>query len=321
MKAAWVMLAAGVAVWASADISQARTHHKKKSATAASSSSSDSSSDAADAPATQQLLMPQASSSALPPAFVPNTTTTTQYDPAKGFPDHNGAFSAMLVVIPKSELPEFARPAGTGRHLDRVAKAEPGAQLAIKMVFVGVKPDCNANANVTYDLQVVGPDGRIYGHSDYKGLVAVQSRINPTPDDPGMYDNRQVVVMQFEPQDAIGLYKLRVVMHDNVAHLDLPLEAGVELLRKDAVAAATQAPAAPVTPVAPAAPAVPVMTVAPTPAPARVVAAAPAPAVSASSSASSADASSSSASSSSADASMAPIADDTPTTKKKRKHH
>ena len=254
MKAAWVMLAAGLAVWAGADASLARPHHRKKAAAAAASSSSDSATatptasdtppaaPAADAPPAQQPMMPHSTDGAKPAALVANSPTTTQYNPANGFPDHNGPFSAMLVVIPKGELQEFDRPAGAGRHLDRVSRAEPGAQLAIKLVFVGVKPDWNANANITYDLQVIAPGGKIYGNSDYKGLVALQGRV-ATTGEPGMYDNRpKVVIMQFEPQDAVGLYRIKAVLHDNVAKLDVPLEAGVELLRKDALVAAKAAP-------------------------------------------------------------------------------
>lgn len=282
MKAAWVTVAAGMALWAGADVSQAHIHHRKKTAAAASSSSN---AVISDAPAAQQPLMPQATTGAKPAAMVANTPTTTQYNPANGFPDHNGALSAMLVVIPKGELEEFDRPTGAGRHLDRVAKAEPGAQLAIKFVFVGVKPDWNANANVTYDLQVVAPDGKIYGHSDYKGLVALQGRV-PATGDPVMYDNRpKVVVLQFEPQDQVGVYKIKAVLHDNVAKLDLPLEAGVELLPKGAVVAAKGPPAS----------AMP----------------APAAASGSASAASSADSSS-----------MSPISDDaTPAPKKKRHRH
>ncbi len=301
MKAVWVMVAAGVALWAGADVSQARIHHKKKSATAASSSSSSSSSAsaAADAAAAQQPIAPLTTSDAKPATLVANTTTTTQYDPAKGFADHNGALSAMLVVIPKGELKAFDQPAGAPRHLDRVARAEPGAQLAVKIVFVGVKPDWNGNANVTYDLQVIAPNGSVYGHSDYKNLVALQSRI-VTAEDPGMYDNRpKVVIMQFEPQDQVGVYRIRAVLHDNVAKLDVPLEAGVELLKVGATAAVKAPPpvAAPAQTQIPAAPA-------------------PAPAVSPSAPAASA-VTSSAAASSSADASMAPIPDSPAPSRKK----
>ncbi len=306
MKAVWVTAAVGVALWAGADVSQARIHHKKKAAAAASSSSTSSDSGSADAATAQQPIGAVSAGNTKPAALVANTTTTTQYDPSKGFADHNGAFSAMLVVIPKGELQEFDQPAGSARHLDRVARAEPGAQLAVKIVFVGVKPDWNGNANVTYDLQVIAPDGSIYGRSDYKNLVALQSRI-VTSEDPGMYDNRpKVVVMQFEPQDQVGVYKIRAVLHDNVAKLDVPLEAGVELLKVGAVAAvkAAPAPAAPA-PVkaAPAAAPSPAPVVS-TPAPVPTPPVAPAPAVAA-------------ASSSSADASMAPIPDSPAPSRKK----
>jgi hypothetical protein len=239
------MLAAGVALWAGADVSQARPHHRKKAdAAAGSSASSSDNASASDAVPAQQPVMPQTTGGAQAPALVANSPTTTQYDPAKGFPDHNGPLSAMLIVIPKGELQEFDAPSGAGRHLDRVSRAEPGAQLAIKIVFTGVKPDWNANANVTYDLQVLGPDGKIYGHSDYKAIPALQSHVAATGD-AGMYDNRpKVVIMQFEPQDQVGLYKIKAVLHDNVAKLDVPLEAGVELLQKGAVVAAKGPPAA-----------------------------------------------------------------------------
>ena len=111
--------------------------------------------------------------------------------------------------------------------------------------------------------------------------MALQGRV-ATTGDPAMYDNRpKVVVMQFEPQDQVGVYKIRAVLHDNVAKLDLPLEAGVELLQKGAVVAAKGPPA-------------------PQPA------VAPAPAASASSS---------------ADSSMSPISDDDAPARKKKRHH
>jgi len=307
MKAVWVMVAAGAALWAGADVSQARVHHKKKAAAAASSSSTSSDSGSADAATAQQPIAPVTTSGAKPAALVANTTTTTQYDPGKGFADHNGAFSAMLVVIPKGEMQEFDQPAGAARHLDRVARAEPGAQLAVKIVFVGVKPDWNGNANVTYDLQVIAPNGSLYGRSDYKNLVALRSRI-VTSEDPGMYDNRpSVVIMQFEPKDQVGVYKIRAVLHDNVAKLDVPLEAGVELLKVGAVAAVKAAPVP-----APAAQAHQAPVSAPPPSTAPAVSApaqvAPAPV---------AAAASSSSSSSSADTSMAPIPDSPAPSRKK----
>ena len=176
-----------------------------------------------------------------PPIILPNAPTTTDYNPQSGFPDHNGAFSGMLIVIPQKEMTEFDKPSGSTRQLDRVAKAEPGAVLAIKLVFIGMKPDYYNQANVTYDLQVIAPDGKIYGDSDYKGLDALHGQLG---DETGVFDNRnKVVLMQFEDQDMPGVYTIKATLHDNNAKLDLPIQSNVELLKKaDAVAAVPSSP-------------------------------------------------------------------------------
>ena len=180
-----------------------------------------------------------------PPILIPNTATTTDYTPQAGFPDHNGAFSAMVVVVPQRELTEFDKPSGSTRQLDRVAKAEAGAVLAIKLVFIGMKPDYYNQANVSYDLQVIAPDGKIYGDSDYKGLDALHGQLG---DEDGVFDNRnKVVLMQFEPQDMPGVYIIKAVLHDNNAKLDLPVQTHVELMKKPDPAPVTPGSVAPFT--------------------------------------------------------------------------
>ncbi len=177
------------------------------------------------------VLAQGAPSEVKPPILVPQASSTTNYDPRSGFPDHNGKLSGMLVVIPKAELSEFGGPSGSDRHLDRVSRAEPGAALALKLVFIGVEADWKGNANVTYDLQITGPDGRIYAGSDYKALSAIHG---PIGDGKGVFDNRdKVVLLQFEPQDAVGVYAIKTILHDKVSQVDLPLEAKVELISKN----------------------------------------------------------------------------------------
>lgn len=170
-----------------------------------------------------------------PPVLVPTQPTTTQYDPRTGFPDHNGPFSAMIIVIPQEELTEFDGDAGGSRHLDRVSRAEAGARLAIKLVFIGMQADWNGNANITYDLQVFGPDGKIYAASDYRNIDALHDHIGAGQ---GVFDNRRkIVLIQFDAQDAPGLYTLKAVLHDNVAKRDIPLQTGVELIARAAAPA------------------------------------------------------------------------------------
>ncbi|CAL4867953.1 hypothetical protein MMA231_02226 [Asticcacaulis sp. MM231] len=156
------------------------------------------------------------------------TATTTQYTPQHGFPDHDGDFSAMLIVIPQQELVEFDKPGGGNRQLNRVSRAEVGAVLAIKLVFTGLTADANGNGEVIYDLQVIGPDARIYADSDYKALAAVRG---PVGDGRSVFDNRtKVVMLQFEPQDAPGVYTIKAIAHDEVSERKVSLETQVELV-------------------------------------------------------------------------------------------
>ncbi len=198
-------LAAVVAVGGGAE---ARTHHRKKKKTTVTP--------APAAPAGGAVV-----------ETAPDAPKTTTYDPAAGFPDRNGPLSGMLVVIPKSEMAAFGQP-GT-RHLDRVARAEPGADLALKVVFTGPQLDEAGAADVTYDLQVFRPDGKLYGASDYRGLEAVHGKVPAG----GVFDNRsRVVLLSFDPEDPAGTYTVKATLHDTVGKRDLPLMTSIDLIAK-----------------------------------------------------------------------------------------
>lgn len=176
----------------------------------------------------QAIGAPQAQPAAKPAILLPDgDTQTTQYDPSKGFPDRNGNLSGMMFVIPAKEMTAFTDKS-EDRQLDRVSRAEAGADLAIKLVFTGVKPDPNGVVNLTYDLKITGPDGKLYGTSDYHSLVAVIGQVGP---EQALYDNRaQVIHLQFDPKDKPGAYRIDAVLHDRIAGIDLPLTTQVEML-------------------------------------------------------------------------------------------
>ena len=178
--------------------------------------------------------------------LMPETPAVVEYDPKTGFPDHNGDFSAMVIVIPQQQLAEFDKADGGARQISRVNRAEPGAQLAIKLVFTGLSIDSNGNGEVTYDLKVLTPDGQVYAASDYRHLAAVRG---PVGDGRRVFDNRtKVVLMSFEPQDKPGVYTIKAVARDEVAEREVPLVTTIELLS----AASAKAVASPVVvPVAP----------------------------------------------------------------------
>ncbi len=185
------------------------------------------------------LAQVQAPTEPAPPAAVaPQSPTTTDYDVTKGFPDRNGAFSAMLVVIPKAQMAEFDQPGGA-RHLDRVARAEAGAELAIKVLFTGMQGDWNGLGNVTYDVQILQPDGKVYGNSDYRNIDALHGKVGTGE---GVFDNRnKVVMLQFDKTDQPGAYTIKTTVHDRVAQRDVPLQATIELLPPRAAAASAPA--------------------------------------------------------------------------------
>ena len=188
------------------------------------------------------LPLASATDTAKPPIIVPNSATTTQYSPVTGFPDHNGDLSGMLIIIPKAEIAEFSKPSGSERHLDRVSRAEAGAVLAIKLVFVGVKPDWQGQVDVNYDLSITAPDGKTYGEQ-YTALSGVKGRVER---ETGVFDNRnKIVLMQFEDSDLPGIYTIKVVLHDRVSGLDLPLQAQVELIETTPVIPGITVPEAP----------------------------------------------------------------------------
>ena len=160
--------------------------------------------------------------------LMPEKPAVVEYDPKTGFPDHNGAFSAMVVVIPQQQLAEFDKADGGSRQISRVSRAEAGAQLAIKLVFTGLSADSNGNGEVTYDLKVLTPDGQIYAGSDYSHLAAVRG---PVGDGRRVFDNHtKVVLMSFEPQDKPGVYTIKAVARDEVSEREVPLVTTIELL-------------------------------------------------------------------------------------------
>lgn len=160
--------------------------------------------------------------------LMPEKPAAIEYDPKSGFPDHNGSFSAMVIVIPQQQLAEFDKADGGARQISRVNRAEPGAQLAIKLVFTGLSVDSNGNGEVTYDLKVLTPDGQIYAASDYRHLAAVRG---PVGDGHRVFDNRtKVVLMSFDPQDKPGIYTIKAVARDEVAEREVPLVTTIELI-------------------------------------------------------------------------------------------
>lgn len=175
-------------------------------------------------------LQPMAYAQTPPTVIVPNEEKPHIVDLQSGFPNRNGPFSAMLVVIPASELTEFEKPANEGLKLSQVTSAETGAELAVKLVFEGFGLNADQEADVTYDLLIKAPNGKTYGHSDYRTLTGIKKKIS-APE--AVFDSGpEVVHLVFEDKDAIGVYTLYATITDNITKRSVPLKISLTHIQK-----------------------------------------------------------------------------------------
>ena len=184
--------------------------------------------------------LPMAHAQTPPTVIVPNEEKPQIVDLQSGFPNRNGTFSAMLVVIPASELTEFEKPAKEGLKLSQVTSAETGAELAVKLVFEGFGLNADQEADVTYDLLIKAPNGKTYGHSDYRTLAGMKKKIS-APE--AVFDSGpEVVHLVFEDKDALGVYTLYATITDNVTKRSVPLKITLTHIAKGGVAVVKATP-------------------------------------------------------------------------------
>jgi hypothetical protein len=147
---------------------------------------------------------------------------------AKPFPNHNGDFSAMLVVTDESALKEFKKPSNEGMYLKESSKAKRGDILAIKIIFGGMELTDELMSDVTFDLKILDPDGKIYDGADNKGLEALKAKV---PKRFSVFDNRSFAKIRFEPKDKLGKYQFIASIHDNIGKKSINLIKEVELVK------------------------------------------------------------------------------------------
>ena len=146
----------------------------------------------------------------------------------QGFADRDGPFSAMMLFIPHSELPEFDKPSDQGPHITNLRTAKVGDVVAVKIVFDNPQANSDGIIDVTYDVKVTAPNGEVYSGADHQGLEAI--RVHVGSDTIGVFDNRaQTLALRLEAKDLPGTYKATAVLHDNIAGRHVPLRAEIEL--------------------------------------------------------------------------------------------
>ena len=136
-------------------------------------------------------------------------------------PRQNGDFSANLAVVARDELAQFDSAPDHPVRLHMLAAIKPGGTAAVKITFTGMALTGTGDADVTYDLHVTGPDGKVmFERNDMAGF---KGRLTAT--DNRVYDNK--AVLTWSP-DAPGIYRIDAVLHDNVHRADIALHTQVE---------------------------------------------------------------------------------------------
>jgi hypothetical protein len=143
----------------------------------------------------------------------------------KPLPDQDGEFSAMLVITDEAALAEYDKPSSEGMRFTLATKARVGDTIAIKLVFAGMQLTDDLNADVTFDIKAIEPDGTVKevgaNLEAFRGKVPTRFKI---------FDNRAFLKVKFDPGDRAGTYKFVAQIRDNVGGRKVDLAREIDLV-------------------------------------------------------------------------------------------
>ncbi len=158
------------------------------------------------------------------------------------FPNKDGSFSATLIPTSVENVKAFETPGAENMQITEKTQVKPGDPVALIIVFSGMELDKDLNADVTYDMNVLGPDGKPYDNFAEKNLEALKTRL---PSRFRVFHNGYYPVVKFADKDTPGKYTVKVSVRDNVSKKVLTWSKEIELTTAAAAATppATKAPA------------------------------------------------------------------------------
>lgn len=144
---------------------------------------------------------------------------------ARAFPHRNGDFSAMMFVTdPVLAESELAHASNNIIHFKEMTHAKIGDKRTLVIVFAGQELSPEYKADVTYDVQLSNPTGKIY--SDLKNLEALKQKV---PTRFRIFNNKAAIFIDFDAKDKKGIYKINVLLKDNIANKAIPLNSSILL--------------------------------------------------------------------------------------------
>ena len=132
---------------------------------------------------------------------------------------------AVLRMLPESDAADGMAMAGPdGPHT-----ARRGETIGVTVLFSGMQLADDLSADVSYDIKVTAPDGKVDPNSSQSGVAALKDKI------PGRFnvlDSRSTLSIHFEPEDKPGPYRIDVLLRDNIGGKKVALSRSIELLDK-----------------------------------------------------------------------------------------
>lgn len=143
------------------------------------------------------------------------------------FTHKDGPFAGDMFVIDPAGLEEFKKPSDQGVSLKGMDKVKVGQKFAVVFVFHGMELRSDKSCDVTYDLKILDPNGKLEG-PDTKEQLGLKEKIT---DQNLVFNNRAIPIVAFDDKSVMGKYKLVGTLHDKVGNKHIPLTAEFELVK------------------------------------------------------------------------------------------
>lgn len=141
---------------------------------------------------------------------------------ARASKNRDGEFSAVLIVADPNAvgkaLAESVR--DNTIRLKESAHARTDDKRTFVIFFGGMALSPDYQADVTYDVKLVDPEGKTY--LEKTALVALKDKV---PTRFRMFNNKDAVFISFDRKDTKGTYNVSVTLKDNIGKKSIPLTA------------------------------------------------------------------------------------------------
>jgi hypothetical protein len=160
-------------------------------------------------------------------SMIAQSSSQQKPEPPETWRASSGNFGAMMVFTddPEKFMEEWSKPPESVPQISSVESARRGDTVVAFLFFSGCKAR-KGNCDSDVDFKLLRPDGSVY--AEHSGVELWKGK----PPPPGGSVQLSVANLGFrvEPQDPLGNYKLKAVVHDRNAKLDLSLERQIEVL-------------------------------------------------------------------------------------------